>query len=87
MKFLVFCFCLVLAAEATLGEECTYTMEKMCSLVPNATYTVRGCWYYCRIKAEFEVFKGNKLDGESCKSIIGNVDGVCKGALCFPNNE
>ncbi|GFR34128.1 uncharacterized protein TNCT_419681 [Trichonephila clavata] len=85
MKFLVLCLCVVLATQSAMAEECTYTMEKMCSLVPNAKYTVRGCWYYCRIKAEFEVFTGTKLDGESCSSINGGVDGICKHGLCFPN--
>lgn len=36
----------------------------------------RGSWYTCRIKAEFEVFSGTKVNGLSCKSIVGNVDGV-----------
>ncbi|KAF8764100.1 GA-binding protein subunit beta-1 like protein [Argiope bruennichi] len=36
----------------------------------------RGCWYYCRIKAEFEVFQGTRLDGEACTSIVGGGDGL-----------
>ncbi|CAL1276579.1 unnamed protein product [Larinioides sclopetarius] len=84
MKYFVFCLCVALAAQATLGEECTYTMEKMCSLVPEAKYTERGCWYYCRIKADFEVFQGTRLDGEACTSIVGNAEGVCKHGLCYP---
>ncbi|GFS77678.1 uncharacterized protein NPIL_501621 [Nephila pilipes] len=85
MKLLVFCLCVAFVAQSYLAEECTYTMEKMCSFVPNATYTVRGCWYYCRIKADFEAFYGTKLDGEPCTSIIGGVVGTCKHGLCFPN--
>ncbi|KFM67699.1 hypothetical protein X975_07103, partial [Stegodyphus mimosarum] len=86
MKVLiVLAFCSFLAAQSSFAEECEYTMAKMCSLTPGATYNERGCWYTCRIKAEFEVFSGTRINGSPCKSIIGGVDGVCKHGLCFPN--
>ncbi|XP_015929510.1 uncharacterized protein [Parasteatoda tepidariorum] len=88
MKGLALALCLALFSQVVVCEECEYTMEKMCSLLaPTATYNVRGCWYTCRIKAEFEVFSGTFLDSQPCKSIVGNNDGVCFHGACYPNNE